>query len=56
MPLVITPVFLSIFLPLPLIVQLKAKEGVSDLRALRDSNPGMIEEVAVLDWHCHRGH
>ena len=54
-PLVITPVFLSLFLPLPLIVQLKTKEGVGDSRALRDSNLGMIEEVAVHDWYSHRG-
>ena len=39
-----------------LIVQLKTKEGVGDLRALRDSNLGMMEEVTVLDWCCHRGH
>ena len=54
-PLTITPVFLSPFLPLPLIVQLKTKEGVSDSRALRVSNWGMIEEVTVLDWCCCRG-
>ena len=54
-PLAITLVFLSLFLPLPLIVQLKIKEGVGDSRVLKDSNTGMIEEVAVLDWCCHRG-
>ena len=36
-------------LPPVVLSTIKTKEGVSDSRALRDSNLGMIEEVAVLD-------
>ena len=36
-------------LPPVVLSAVKTKEGVGDSRALRDSNPGMIEEVAVLD-------
>ena len=35
-------------LPPVVLSAIKTKEGASDLRALRDSNPGMIEEVAVV--------
>ena len=42
-------------LPPVVLSAIKTKEGVSDSRALRDSNLGMIEEVAVHDWYSHRG-
>ena len=36
-------------LPPAVVRALKTKESVDDSRTLRDSNLGMIEEVAVLD-------
>ena len=42
----------TVFLPLPLIVQLKTKEGVSVLRALRDSNLGMRSHETSCESSC----